>query len=188
VRGVLVLLCLAGAGCIGGRGGGVVFPARYDVGPVATSGGAGVHIGAGLSWASVTPDPRAPVDVTLGWVVEQNADPPPGVQPMHGAVRVVHGPYLSVEKRLFGTRHQRTFAGLTGALLYRDQGDDSAVDGALSMRAGWEVFHAGMGRGYMGAVAAGFYVEMGVRQLPRDQAELVMTGGVTFRLPLMAVH
>jgi hypothetical protein len=204
LAGLLALLALgAVGGCIAGRGGGAVVPARYDIGAYGSDrGGGGFHGSAGIHWASMSSNPRTPVDVGVGWLLEvqpgaDDADPqagtiarvsetPSGTAAPTDAGVTTHGPYLELAQRISGSRHQRTFVGGRAEWLFRDDGSGSESGVGLSARISRELFTTTRENGHSGAasgaLAIGLFLEVGHRRI-EDFSEDTVVAGVTFRLP-----
>ncbi len=201
--GVVALLGLGG--CLAGRGGGLILPARYDVGGYASDrGGGGFHGAAGLHWASMSSNPRTPVDVGLGWVVERQpgeegpapadgvarttttAPPPGGTMTQVNDGVTTHGPYVEIARRISGSRHQRTFVGGRAEWLFRDDGTGSKSGVGLTARISQELFATTRERGRSGAAsgafALGLFLELGHRRID-DFSEDTIVAGLSFRLP-----
>lgn len=198
----LLLVVLTSSGCLFGRSGGIVFPARYDIGALATTpdGRPGYHFAGGLHWASVSPDARTPIDVGVGYIVEDKLDPDEPTDTLRSTVAdtppnpenlLVHGPYLEISRRLSGDNHRRTWLGVRAELLMLDdtgRDGDATTGVGLTVRAGAELFATTKGRNAVGVGAIGVFIEAGARRFPDSYAEEVVIVGFSFRLPLAAVH
>ena len=110
IAALVALLVVAGgsAGCIASRNGAAVFPARYDVAPVAMSrtdsGVAGFHMAGALSWASVSPNPANPIDIAVGYQLERYPRPDTLAEPA-GSMPRDAGATLSETEADGGTGH-----------------------------------------------------------------------------------
>jgi hypothetical protein len=186
-------------------GGGFLPPTRVDVSPSSslTSDGAhaGFHLLAGLHWASVSPNWKTDVDVGVGYVYDQFAPVggagrsiafgAPTRPSVEAADRVgVHGTYLELARRPFGTRHKRHWLALRAEMLFGSVDGRTRMGVGVTGRAAWELFATvkagGRGGGIIGAVAIGTYIEVGARQLPDGRAALLSTAGLSLRIPLIA--
>jgi hypothetical protein len=187
---VLVVATFASLlGCASG-GHGFVPPMRIDVAPVmmATTGKAdsGVHTAVGLHWASLTPNPKTPIDIGIGYafdtfVVERASETGKSSEP---STYVLHGPYLDIAQRVSGTRHKRMFVGGRLDVLYDDTSGRTGY-GAMG-RVAWELMAGIKGNDAIGTFAIGLFVESGYRKLPIGEYAFVGMGGLSLRLPLIA--
>lgn len=196
------LVVIAAAPGIAHASGFATPPARVDVAPevanLGASHGYGLHLLAGLHWASLSSDPRTPIDVGIGYVQDQLSLPAPtpagtitrkSVQPgASSAPLVIHGAYLEVAPRVFGGEHQRAFVGLRVAYLSADLAGGWVHGVGATARASYELFASGRGGGSgfaaSGAFAIGVFVEAGVRDLA-GVAGFSSSAGLSVRVPLM---
>lgn len=188
----LVLACLS-TGCLASRNGGVLFPTQNEVGMVTmtdgNAGATGMRYSSALSWASVSPDPKTPVDVAIGYQVDQFA---PGERQLeHGSVpvpTVFHGPILEIESRIGGSEHLRQWIGARFEMPMRHLGAESYVGVGAALRVSAEWFATVAERNAIGALGVGAYLESGVRKIPGGDAAFIMSSGLSLRLPFAAVN
>jgi len=189
-------LGLASTGCIAGAPGClIVVPARYDIGTshVAGRDGAGVHVGIGASWASVAENPRTPVDVAFGYVIELRPDVPAGVaaparaSPSAPALGSYWGGYLELAARAFGTAHQRAFVGVRAEVLTLADSPGPDYGVGATARIGWELLRAGRAATWIGALAGGVFVEASSRRFDAERIEHSVVFGLSVRVPMKVV-
>lgn len=169
-------------------------PSRIDVAPTTIHRGDGLesgsHVAAGIHWASVNPLPNNPIDIGLGYAYDRYGSRDDHRVLHRGGVRApddVHSIYLATERRIAGSKHQRTWVGGRGELGFASVGGRTRMGTGLVGRLGWEMF-AGTGkrsRDILGVVAVGFFVEAGLKRLPGNQRGVTTTAGVSVRLPLI---
>jgi len=190
-------------------GGGFVPPMRIDVSPSSTVLGDGAHVGmhvlAGLHWASLSPRWNNPLDIGIGYVYDgfaDNSDTPapapdgallaagPGAPRDTNPRTAVHGLYLEAARRTGGTRHRRSWLGVRAELLFGSVGGETRTGAGLVGRAAWELFTpiraSGRNGGALGMFGVGVYLEAGARLLPDGRAGVMTTAGVSMRLPAIA--
>ena len=214
--GALAIATVLASGCLADSSGAMVFPARYDVAPVGMSQGShrliGVHAAGALSWASVSPNPENPVDLSIGYQVESYRDPEAGRDDGGAVLRdtagatsatepapaptgdgaddglMLQGPFLEFGTRLAGTEHRRLWLSARGELLFQRAGGETLAGVGGVVRASAELFAAGKGQGFIGAAAVGPFIELGARRLPAGPLALLAIAGLSVRLPLIAVN
>lgn len=185
-------------------GGGFLPPTRVDVSPSSTLTNDGAHVGlhvlAGVHWASASPSWKTDFDVGIGYVYDRfaatdgprslalSSTSPPALEaePWVG----VHGTYLELARKAAGSRHRRHWLALRAEMLFGSVAGETRMGMGLTGRAAWELFatvKAGGGGGaILGAVAIGTYVEVGARQLPDGRGALLTTAGLSVRIPFIA--
>jgi hypothetical protein len=183
-------------GCIAGvpRCCALIVPARYDVGAVVASDRrpSGVHVALGGSAASWASDPETPYDVGLGYVIDVRRSETPAMDKVAGSTEprlgaVTFGGYLEGAVRIAASRHQRSFFGLRAELVENDPDGHERYGFGLTARLAWELVRAGRGRNWMGALAAGVFVEAATRRFSDDLSEHTVVTGVSFRVPAIFV-
>lgn len=171
-----------------------MMPLKIDLGAAGanTSRGfaAGVGGAIGIHWASLSPQPTD-TDVGIGLfgaILGAPADPT-GMSDNNGVA--YGGAYLEVAHTLSRGNYWRTWASGRGEYLGStafgmDQGH---VGFGASGRLAAELYVSGVGiepRGvFLGTYAIGVYAEAGVRDVARDIGALHVSGGLTFRTPLV---
>jgi hypothetical protein len=204
--GSLAALAALASGCAGV----ILPPSQTTVGPALVADDAGravgIKVSSGAHWASShAADPR--IDVGGGYVFERTSSTPAahevGVAARErtapeDAVRVGHGAYVEVARRIHGGRSDfhRAWLGARGEALWT--GADE-VEVGVAARISWELFGRGSGSGAAfdgcaggfgiatGTTALGGYAEAGYRIDPgTGQARFVSTAGVSLRLPFLA--
>lgn len=188
-----VLVCLS-TGCLASRSGGVLFPTQNEVGMVTmtdgNAGGTGVRYSSALSWASVSPDPKTPVNVAVGYQVDQFA---PGERQLeHGGTvpvpTVFHGPMLEIASRIGGSEHLRQWIGARLDMPMRHLGSASYIGVGAALRISAEWFTTVTDSNAIGALGVGAYLESGLRKIPGGDAAFIMSSGLSLRLPFAAVN
>ncbi len=160
----------------------------------------GMHVLAGLHWASLSPRWNNPLDLGLGYVYDGFDDPRPApdgallaVAP--GAERdaprtSVHGIYFEAARRNGGTHHRRSWLGMRAEVLFGSVRGETRTGVGLVGRAAWELFTpvkaSGVNGGALGILGLGVYLEAGARLLPDGRAGVMTTAGVSVRLPAIA--
>lgn len=188
-------------------GGGFVPPMRIDVSPSSTLLGDGPHVGmhvlAGLHWASLSPRWNNNLDIGIGYVYDgfrdDNGTPtaPDGAllaagpsAPRDTPRTAAHGLYLEAARRTGGTHHRRSWLGLRAELLFGSVDGETRTGAGLVGRAAWELFTpikaSGCNGGALGMFGVGVYLEAGARLLPDGRAGIMTTAGVSMRLPAIA--
>jgi len=197
---------LAAGSRLARAGGGFIPPMRLDVSPSSTLLGDGPHVGmhvlAGLHWASLSPRWNNNLDLGIGYVYDGFTDDGAPTAP-DGAIlaagptaprdtprTAAHGLYLEADHRTGGTHHRRSWLGLRAELLFGSVGGETRTGAALVGRAAWELFTpikaSGCNGGALGMFGVGVYLEAGARLLPDGRAGIMTTAGVSMRLPAIA--
>jgi len=171
-----------------------MMPLKIDLGAAGanTSRGfaAGVGGAIGIHWASLSPTPTD-TDVGIGLfgaILGAPADPT-GMSDNNGVA--YGGAYLEVAHTLSRGNYWRTWASGRGEYLGSTafDMDQGHVGFGASGRLAAELYVSGVGiepRGvFLGTYAIGVYAEAGVRDVARDIGALHVSGGLTFRTPLV---
>lgn len=169
-----------------------MMPLKIDLGATGantTHGFApGVGGAVGIHWASLSPRPTD-TDVGLG-VFGAVLDAPTPVGAMTNSESVAYGgAYLELGQTLSRGDFWRTWASGRGEYVASSAfGQDHQGFGAAG-RLSAELFVSGVGiepRGlFLGTYAIGVYVEAGLRDVASDLGAFHVTGGLTFRTPLV---
>jgi hypothetical protein len=170
-----------------------MMPLKVDIGAsfADTSRGLGSGVGAaiGIHWASLSPRPTQ-TDVGIGVFGAILGAPkdPMGMNDNNAAA--YGGAYLELAHTLSHGNWWRTWASGRGEYLGStafDQPDH--VGFGASGRLSAELFVSGVGiepRGlFLGTYALGVYVEGGLRDTASDIGKIHVSGGLTFRTPLV---
>jgi hypothetical protein len=170
----------------------IMMPLKIDIGMAGanTSRGFAPGIGAavGIHWASLSPRPTD-FDVGVG-VFGAILAAPKDEAAMDDANGVAFGGgYLEVGHTLSRGSWWRTWASGRGEYLASTAfGEDHTGFGAAG-RLSAEIYVSGVGlepRGvFLGTYAIGAYVEAGVRDVASDLGAFHVSGGLTFRTPLV---
>jgi hypothetical protein len=169
----------------------LMMPLRVDLGMQGanTSQGylPGVELRAGIHWASLSPKPTN-FDVGLG--VFGAALVGPALEGTETNNDVVYGgAYLEVGQTLSHGDWWRTWASGRGEYLASDSFGKESTGFGVAGRLTAELYASGVGiepRGlFLGTYAIGVYAEAGVRGLGDDVDALQVSGGLTFRTPLV---
>jgi hypothetical protein len=203
--GVVSLLVVLGTGGAAEAGSGFfVPPMRLDASAatMARHDGAlvGVHLLAGLHWASLWPGRRTPVDVGIGYLYEAYAGGPQSqpemlaaggqVRPADPAIEL-HGAYFEMARRAGGDDWRRTWLGARAELLFSEVNGRTLAGVGFTGRAAWELFAPVKSGGHDGCIvgtfALGVYLELGGRRLPDGTGAVQSTAGLSMRLPLIAI-
>lgn len=180
-------------------------PTRTELAPttIAAEGPAatGFRVATGAAWASGTLRPGPGHDVDAGYVYERLDDPggpraPAAEKPATATtVRSLHGAYVAYNKALSRHGARRSWAGARAELLFDG---DQPVPG-ISARVSYELFAPGERSGPIedrcaagvwatrGTHAAGLFFETGYRRMPGERDALVVTAGLSVRMPVMGM-
>lgn len=169
-----------------------MMPLKVDIGAAGanTTRGFAPGIGAaiGVHWASLSPRPTN-TDVGIG-VFGALLGAPDDATGMNDANGVAYGgAYLEVGHTLSHGTWWRTWASGRGEYLRSSVfGEDRLGFGAAG-RLSVELYASGVGiepRGvFLGTYSLGLYAEAGVRDVGRDLSAVQISGGLTFRTPLV---
>jgi hypothetical protein len=175
-------------------------PTRTDVGTMVVHDGAmhnGTRVSSGMHWASGTRSRNVPFDIGAGAVYEHRAaaanEVPKSVgQPASAAEHTVGG-YIEAASRLSASGVTRSWIGGRAELLRHTGSGESTA--SLSARLSWEVYGGGTSAGadgggsgfaaYLagGTIGIGPYLETGVRRASVGHTEMLVTAGLSVRLP-----
>lgn len=158
----------------------------------------GSRVSSGMHWASGTRSRNVPFDIGAGAVYERRAAgqeiqsvPKSASQP--AAVEHTVGGYIEAASRLSASGVTRSWIGGRAELLRHLASGESTA--SLSARMSWEVYGGGTSAGaegsgngfaaYLagGTIGIGPYLEAGVRRASAGRTEMLVTAGVSLRLP-----
>jgi hypothetical protein len=167
-----------------------MMPLRFDIGMQGanTSRGylPGLELRAGIHWASLSPEPTN-FDVGVG--VFGAALKGPDVMADGNNDVVYGGAYLEVGETLSHGDFWRTWASGRGEYLASNAFGKESTGFGVAGRLSAELYASGAGiepRGFfLGTYAVGVYVEAAARGLGDDVGEFQVSGGLTFRTPLV---
>jgi hypothetical protein len=170
----------------------VMMPLRFDVGATGanTSMGylPGIELRAGIHWASLSPRPT-PIDVGIGAFIAALPGPENDAMPEADNDVVYGGAYLEVGRTLSEGRFWRTWAAGRGEYIGSSTFGEEQTGFGAAGRLGAELYVSGVGlepRGvFLGSYAIGVYAEAAGRGLGDDVSALQISGGLTFRTPLV---
>jgi hypothetical protein len=170
----------------------IMMPLKVDIGMqgASTTMGylPGLELRAGIHWASLSPEPTN-FDVGLGLFGAALFGPEDAADPDANNNVVYGGAYLEVGQTLAHGDWWRTWASgraeYLGSSTFGHEQTGFGVAGRLSA----ELYASGVGiepRGlFLGTYAMGVYVEAAGRGLGDDVSNLQISGGLTFRTPLV---
>ena len=169
-----------------------MLPLRIDIGAQGanTSHGylPGIEVRAGVHWASLSPEPTN-FDIGLGVFGAALIGPQTDTMPGANNDVVYGGAYLEAGETLSHGDWWRTWASARGEYLASNAfGQESSGFGAAG-RLSAELYTSGVGiepRGvFLGTYAIGVYVEAAARELGDGVSPVQISGGLTFRTPLV---
>ncbi len=169
-----------------------MMPLKIDIGAAGanTVRGFAPGIGAavGIHWASLSPRPTD-TDVGIG-VFGAILAAPEDTSVMNDKNGVAYGgAYLELAHTLSRGNFWRTWASGRGEYLGSTAFDQDHAGFGASGRLSAELYVSGVGiepRGlFLGTYAIGVYVEAGLRDVVQDVGAFHMSGGLTFRTPLV---
>jgi hypothetical protein len=169
-----------------------MFPTKIDIGATGASTERGFAPGIGgaigIHWASLSPTPTN-FDIGIG-VFGALLGAPDDTSVMDDSNVVAYGGgYLEGGHTLSSGNYWRTWASVRGEYLASTAFDRDHTGLGVSGRLSAELYASGVGiepRGlFLGAYAVGVYVEAGVRDVVDGVGEFHVTGGLTFRTPLV---
>jgi hypothetical protein len=174
VRALAVLVGVSAAACF-------VPPTRSSLGEAATGYGPGYRVSVGAHSSAADSRDTAPVDLGAGWVTE-------GADERDAA----HGTYISLGRRIpLGVHHALWVSGRAEMFWLVDPGQPrEGVSARLSYRhhvggVRWGTSDSNGGFGLLGALAAGFYVDVGARRIAGGGSEAFVSAGLELDLPLL---
>lgn len=170
----------------------IMAPLKIDIGAQGanTSQGflPGVELRLGVHWASLSPQPTN-FDLGLGVFGAALAGPEDDTMPEANNDVVYGGAYLEVGQTLSRGTFWRTWAAGRGEYLATDAFGEQSTGFGAAGRLSAELYVSGVGiepRGvFLGTYAVGVYAEAAVRGLGDDVSALQVSGGLTFRTPLV---
>jgi hypothetical protein len=148
----------------------------------------GIAAAVGIHWASLSPNPTN-TDVGIG-VFGALLVAPEDTSVMNDQNGIAYGgAYLELAHTLSSGRFWRTWASGRGEYLGSTAFDKERVGFGASGRLSAELYISGVGiepRGlFLGTYAIGVYVEAGARDVVKEVGAFHMSGGLTFRTPLV---
>jgi hypothetical protein len=177
-------------------GPGFMLPLKIDIGAQGanTSNGylPGVEVRVGIHWASLSPKPTN-FDVGVGvfgaaLIGPENDDTMPDTD----NDVVYGGAYLEIGQTLSHGDFWRTWASGRGEYLASNAFGEERTGFGVAGRLSAELYASGVGiepRGiFLGTYAIGVYAEAAARGLGDDVSALQVSGGLTFRTPLVFGH
>lgn len=170
----------------------LMMPLKIDVGAQGanTTQGflPGIELRAGIHWASLSPTPTN-FDLGLGVFgaaligAENDAMPDVDNDVIYG------GLYLEAGQTLAHGRFWRTWAAGRGEYLASNAFGEEQSGFGVAGRLSAELYASGVGvepRGiFLGTYAIGVYAEVAARDLGKDVSTMQVSGGLTFRTPLV---
>lgn len=170
-----------------------MLPLKIDLGAAGANTARGFAPGiggaVGIHWASLSPEPTD-TDVGLGVFGALLAAPAATDAMMTDSDAVAYGgAYLEVGHTLARGSFWRTWAAGRGEYVASTAFGDDHVGFGAAGRLSAELYASGVGirpRGvFLGTYAIGVYAEAGVRDVADDLGALHVSGGLTFRTPLV---
>ncbi len=170
----------------------IMMPLRFDIGAQGanTSQGylPGVELRAGIHWASLSPKPTN-FDIGLGVFGAVLAGPENDQMPDANNDVLYGGAYLEVGQTLSHGSFWRTWASGRGEYIGSSTFGTEQAGFGVAGRLTAELYASGIGiepRGvFLGTYAVGVYAEAAGRGLGDDVSALQVSGGLTFRTPLV---
>ena len=169
-----------------------MMPLKIDIGAAGTTTergfAPGIGAAVGIHWASLSPKPTN-TDVGIG-VFGALLVAPEDTSVMNDKNGVAYGgAYLELAHTLSHGNWWRTWASGRGEYLGSTAFGEDHVGFGASGRLAAELYVSGVGiepRGlFLGTYAIGVYVEAGLRDVVQDVGKFHMSGGLTFRTPLV---
>jgi len=192
VVGLLASVAHAGSGAL-------VPPMRIDLGPAMSKLAPmpGFQLVAGVHWASLTPSPRASIDVGIGMIGtlrrssdQAEAGAPSNARAVEPAPLSLIGGYLEVATRTNGNGWWRTWVGsrLESGRASQDGLGHAFVGVATRISTEAYLTAAGGGGGgglVVGALAIGLYAEVAARRFDSLGNDVGVSAGLSMRIPLI---
>ncbi|MBP6633037.1 MAG: hypothetical protein KBG28_01400 [Kofleriaceae bacterium] len=168
-----------------------MMPLKVDIGAIGSGsdrgGISGVEAKVGIHWASLSPQPTN-FDVGLGVILAAMPGPDDNTANTTDDV-VFGGAYVEIAQTLSHGDYWRTWAGGRGEYLATEAFGNDHTGLGVAGRLSAELYLSGVGiepRGlFLGTYAIGVYAEAGARDLGPDVGGLQISGGLTFRTPLV---
>jgi hypothetical protein len=170
-----------------------MLPLKIDIGAqgASTDNGflSGVELKVGVHWASLSPEPTN-FDVGLGVFGAVLPGGDNGTPMNENDDDLLYGgAYLEVGQTLSKGNWWRTWASGRGEYLGYSAFDEEDAGFGVAGRLSAELYVSGVGiepRGvFLGTYAIGVYAEAGARSLGEDVNPIQVSGGLTFRTPLV---
>ncbi len=170
----------------------VMMPLRIDIGAQGanTTHGflPGMELRAGIHWASLSPQPTN-FDIGLGLFGAVLVGPEDSTMPEADNDVLYGGAYLEVGQTLSHGDYWRTWASGRGEYIGSNTFGQEQAGFGVAGRLSAELFASGAGiepRGFfLGTYAIGVYAEAAGRGLGEDVSAVQISGGLTFRTPLV---
>jgi hypothetical protein len=170
----------------------VMMPLRFDLGMVGagTTHGylGGVELRLGIHWASLSPKPTN-FDVGLGLFGAALVGPQDDTMPDANNDVVYGGAYLEVGQTISHGSWWRTWGSGRAEYIGTNAFDEQATGFGVAGRLTAEIYASGAGISpdgiFLGTYAIGVYAEAGLRGLGPNVDALQVSGGLTFRTPLV---
>jgi hypothetical protein len=171
----------------------IMMPLKIDIGAQGanTTKGflPGLELRAGIHWASLSPQPTD-LDIGIGVFGAVLAGPDSGMPQADEHNDVLYGgAYLEVAQTLSRNGWGRTWASGRGEYFGRSTFGEERAGVGVAGRLSAELYASGVGiepRGFfLGTYAVGVYVEAAARGLGSDVSPVQVSGGLTFRTPLV---
>lgn len=170
----------------------IMMPLRFDIGMQGANTSAGylpgVELRLGVHWASLSPKPTN-FDLGLGVFGAALVGPKNATMDTSDDSVVYGGAYLEVGETLSHGNNWRTWASGRVEYLGSDAFGKSQAGLGAAGRLSAELYASGVGIEpgglFLGTYAIGVYAEAGVRDLGADVSALQVSGGLTFRTPLV---
>ncbi len=170
----------------------VMMPLKVDIGAAGanTSRGfaPGMAASVGIHWASLSPQPTN-TDVGIGVFGALLGAPKDDTMTNTNDTVAYGGAYLEVGHTLAQGTNWRTWAAGRGEYVSSTAFGQDHVGFGAAGRLSAELYLSGVGiepRGlFLGTYAIGVYVEAGVRDVASDLGAVHVSGGLTFRTPLV---
>jgi hypothetical protein len=169
-----------------------MMPLKIDLGAQGANTKAGFLGGIegriGIHWASLSPKPTN-FDIGLGLFGAVLGGPKNETMTTSDDSVAYGGAYLEIGQTLSHGSHWRTWASGRGEYMGSSSFGEEQTGFGVAARLSAELYASGVGiepRGFfLGTYAVGVYVEAGARGLGDDVDALQISGGLTFRTPLV---
>ena len=169
-----------------------MMPLKIDIGAAGASTthgyAPGMAAAVGIHWASLSPQPTD-TDVGIGVFGALLGAPKDPMMTSSDNGVAYGGAYLELAHTLSRGSFWRTWASGRGEYLASSAFGEERTGFGASGRLSAELYVSGVGiepRGvFLGTYAIGVYVEAGVRQVAPDLSPFGVSGGLTFRTPLV---
>lgn len=170
----------------------LMMPLKIDIGAQGANSEMGflpgMELRAGIHWASLSPKPTN-FDLGVGLFGAVLGGPENDLMPEADNDVLYGGVYLEAGQTLSHGDFWRTWASGRAEYFGRSSFGEEDAGFGVAGRMSAELFASGVGiepRGlFLGTYALGVYAEVGGRQLGDDVSALQVSGGLTFRTPLV---